>query len=169
MINEIWKPIQGFEGIYEISSFGRVRSKERKVPNKGGFSPIKEKILSFGDCKGYYTVILSKWGKHKTYRVNRLVAEAFLPNPNNYPMVNHKNEIKLDNRVDNLEWCDAQYNADYSISKPVEVINTLTQEKFYFKSSTSAGKMLKIDQSNISRACRGEIGLLRGKYQCRYV
>lgn len=99
--NEIWRDIQDYDGKYQVSSLGRVKSL------KFG----KEKILRQAKMKnGYLYVNLCKEGKIKTCRVNRLVGNAFLDNPNNLPCFNHKNEIKTDNRAVNLEPCDYQYN-----------------------------------------------------------
>lgn len=114
-ILEIWKPIVGYEGHYEVSNLGNVRSLDKSVCSKNGSKAIKKgKIRSLKITKyGYKEVNLSKGNEVKSKRVNRLVAEAFLPNPNNLPCVNHKNEDKLDNRVENLEWCDVQYNTRY--------------------------------------------------------
>ena len=108
-MNENWKPVKGFEEFYEVSSLGRVRSLcflgyRRKAP----------KILK--PCKdrgGYLMVNLCKNGKLITKKVHRLVAEAFLPNPLNLPQINHRNELKDDNRLENLEWCTAKYNANF--------------------------------------------------------
>jgi hypothetical protein len=101
---EIWKPIVGYDG-YEISNLGRVKSV------KFG----KEKIMKNDKNEdGYLRVNLCKEGNHKHFKVHRLVAQAFIPNPNNFPIINHKNEIKTDNRVENLEWCTYSYNNTYN-------------------------------------------------------
>ena len=104
MKKEYWKPVVGYEGLYEVSNFGRVKSL------KFG----KEKILKpVTNTFGYLQVTLCKNNKKKLVTVHRLVAEAFLPNPHNYSCVNHKDENKQNNNVSNLEWCSAQYNNTY--------------------------------------------------------
>ena len=101
---EIWKPVVGYEGLYEISNMGRVKSIKFN----------KEKILFLQkDKDGYLRSGLRKMGKLKKYFVHRLVAEAFIPNPNNLPIVNHKDENKQNNCVENLEWCTVKYNNSY--------------------------------------------------------
>ena len=112
---EEWKSIPGYEGLYEVSSYGRVKSLEISYIRKNGIMDQKsEMILSpKNNGTGYFTVCLYKNKIHKYYLIHRLVAEAFLPNPDNLPEVNHKDEDKSNNRVDNLEWCDRKYNLNY--------------------------------------------------------
>lgn len=113
----MWKDIKGFEGLYQISDCGEVKSLYRMRKGKSGADvPVTERILKYSiDKDGYHKVILMKDGKMYYFRICRLVAEAFIPNPNNYPVVNHKNEIKNDDTVNNLEWCTNAYNTRYSI------------------------------------------------------
>lgn len=114
-----WRKVKGFE--YEVSNYGDVKSlpKEHKqVYNTGkvGLHKTKERILSRRyDNKGYSTCILYKGGKTYCKKVHRLVAECFIPNPLNYDQINHKNGIKDDNRVSNLEWCNNSYNQKHAI------------------------------------------------------
>ena len=104
MKKEYWKPVVGYEGHYQVSNFGRVKS------IKFG----KEIILKQRQCmNGYKLVTLYKDGKGKIILVHRLVAQAFIPNPDNLPEVNHKDENKTNNVVTNLEWCDRLYNVRY--------------------------------------------------------
>ena len=104
-ITEVWRPVKGFEGRYEVSNYGRIKS--LNYCNRG-----YEKILSPSkDHYGYLFISLGRGGRNK--KVHRLVAEAFLPNPNNLPEVNHKDENRANNAVWNLEWCDRKYNMNY--------------------------------------------------------
>jgi hypothetical protein len=119
-MTEIWKSIQGYEGLYEVSNFGNVRSLDRVIRSKhNGTTLRKGRILTpfYEEKKGYYQVSLSKNGKNKKHRVHRLVASAFLENPLDYTDVNHKDEDKTNNNVDNLEWCTRKYNNNYG-TKP---------------------------------------------------
>lgn len=120
-MEEIWKDIKNYEGLYQVSNLGRVRSLDhiRKNGKKSGNEYLsKGKVLKSAiQNVGYMFVVLSKNGKTKGYRVHRLVAEAFISNPNNYKCVNHKDENKQNNCVDNLEWCNHTYNNNYGTKK----------------------------------------------------
>lgn len=121
MMEEIWKDIKGYEGRYQISNFGRVKSliyHKEKIMNIYNFRRDGEK------GKGYWRVRLIKNSSYKYFFVHRLVAEAFIPNSNNYTTVNHINGIKTDNRVENLEWCSLKENIQKAWE--IYVINALT-------------------------------------------
>ena len=122
---EEWKNIIGYEGLYEVSSYRRVRSLNRYVEYSNGRICLhKGKVLSPAKNRyGYLAVVLSCNGKQKTITVHRLVAQAFLLNPDNLPEVNHLDEDKTNNSVDNLEWCTANYNSNYG-HRTENAINT---------------------------------------------
>lgn len=121
-MREQWKDIKGYEGLYEVSNYGNVRSLDRTIKRGQGHMTIKGCILIpfYEEKKGYYQVALAKDGKVKKYRIHRLVAVAFLKNPYNYTDVNHKDEVKTNNNVDNLEWCTRKYNNNYG-TKPERI------------------------------------------------
>lgn len=105
IVKEIWRPVVGYEDLYKVSNKGRVKGlKSGKI------------LKSALNKKGYPMVALSRNGKLLPQRVHRLVAQAFIPNPNDFPIVNHKDENKQNNCVENLEWCDNQYNCNYGTS-----------------------------------------------------
>lgn len=113
-LHELWKDIPGYEGLYQVSNIGNVKSVDRHRPDKNGryvFHQGKKLTPQLND--GYMYVILSKDGKQYSCKVHRLVAMAFIPNPENLPYINHKDENKSNNCVDNLEWCSKSYNDRY--------------------------------------------------------
>jgi len=118
MITEVWKDITDYEGYYQVSNLGRVKSLKRYMFTKRGYLfPVKERILKNGfDKDGYHQVVLVKNRRRKTSRVHQLVAIQFIPNTNRLPIINHVNGIKHDNRPENIEWCTHQYNAAYTYS-----------------------------------------------------
>ena len=114
MQDEVWKDIPGYEGLYQVSNLGRVKSMSRqKKHSYNSVAQLKEKILTPINICGYHRVILRKNNKAHNKFIHRLVAEAFIDNINNYNEVNHKDENKTNNRVDNLEWCSHKYNINY--------------------------------------------------------
>lgn len=123
-MNEIWKDVLHYEGLYEVSNFGRVRNKETKK--------IKEQISNYNrksDKGGYMTVELWKNNQGKKEYVHRLVALAFVPNPDNLPQVNHKDEVKTNNVPENLEWCDCKYNNNYGTKTERQIESFLRNGK----------------------------------------
>lgn len=117
-IKETWKDIEGYKGLYQVSNYGNVKSQQRLRRNGNGWCVQKECIMSQRiNTSGYKIVILCKDGVKRVKIVHRLVAYAFIPNLNNLPEVNHKNEIKTDNRAENLEWCTKIYNQNYGTKK----------------------------------------------------
>lgn len=157
----IWKDIVGYEGSYEVSSHGQVRSLDRKVMNGGHLRSVKGTIMAQStDRDGYKNLRLRKGGEEKSFFVHRLVAEAFVLNfnPEEDVQVNHKDENKKNNHYSNLEWCTAEYNINYGtrnqrISKPVIAYND--SETLHFNSMTEA---------TYSGFCLSAIsGVIRGK------
>ena len=171
---EIWKNINGYEGVYQISNYGRIKSLERVFPHLGGHRSIKTKICKLQKDKGtgYSKYVLSNNGKKSPKSVHRLVAETFIPNPQNLPFVNHRDEIRTNNCVENLEWCTPQYNLEYSN------VNQRIAEKLYkrvvqydkdwnvlniYKTTGDAARALGLSgYSSIARCCKGEIGSVKG-------
>ena len=132
MTKEIWKDIDGYPG-YQVSNYGRVKSLDR-VSFKG--SNMKGRILNQRtNEKGYLLVRLqnSDTGESDMFRVHRLVALAFIPNPGNLPQVNHKDEDKTNNNIDNLEWCTNWYNNHYGTryERQKETINSKTYKDMF--------------------------------------
>lgn len=172
-LNEIWRDIKGYEGLYQVSNFGRVRSLDRIVNGNWKNPNIKRngKILKINILpSGYCRVLLSKDGKTKLHYVHRLVATAFIPNPNNYPCVNHKDENKQNNCVENLEWCTQKYNNNYrnrqkkiakkntngKMSKPVLQYDLQGNFIKEWPSIMEIERQLGFDQGYISNCCNGK-------------
>ena len=164
-MSEEWKPIIGYEGLYEVSSEGRVRSLGRYqncVHNGKEFR--KERIMKlYSSKKKYLIVSLCKNCKHINFQVHRLVAEAFIPNPENKEEVNHKNGNKTDNRIFNLEWVTKSENAIHahrvlgvksSYERPVRCVET---GKIYH-STAEAARQLNVNPSQINNVIAGRYG-----------
>lgn len=159
------KFIEGYEGMYLITDEGEVYSCERMVENGRFTGKRKGKKLKQGrrgnkskhgaKSDQYRFVRLSKNGESRSYSVHRLVAEAFIPNPDNLPEVNHKDEDPSNNRVDNLEWCTRQYNIEYSKGKMVQQIDNNGNVVAVYKSIKYASDITGIGRRNINNALCG--------------
>ena len=171
---EEWRDIKGYEGLYQISNLGRVKSLNRVIIYSDGRNYFyKEKILKLRkDTIGYLYAHLCKNNVSKYYSVHRLVAEAFLENPNNYPCINHKDENKEKNNVNNLEWCTYLYNNNYGtrteriIKGKLISIYCLETNKYY-NSIKQASEKLNLDSSHIVKVLKGRQKQTKG-YTFRY-
>ena len=173
MKNEIWKDIDGYEGLYQVSNLGRVKSLNYRRTGK-------ERILkALKDRYGYLHVKLCKDGKAKEYTIHRLVAEAFLYNPNGFSDVNHKDEDKENNAVGNLEWCSHKYNSNYGTGakrsaekrrndpkrrKPVISVSKESGLIMEFESTKEAERVTGVYCGNIVNCCKGRYKSAGGFY-----
>lgn len=171
-MKEIFKDIEGYENLYQISDQGKV-----KALGNGGSNASKERILKPAKEKnGYMFVKLCKQGKQKNYYVHRLVASAFIENPNNHPEINHRDEDKTNNTITNLEWCTHFYNVNYGtrterakdkqkIVKGKKILCVTTNT--IYNSIKEASQILNMSSSSICHCCKGKnksCGGLKWKY-----
>ena len=164
-MSEEWRDVVGYEGLYQVSDQGRVKSLERKVPKWYGERTVKERILKPTVVYGGYLTVNLCGDNKKWFLVHRLVCEAFHENPGNKPQINHINEIKTDNRACNLEWCTVKENNNHGTrnariaetkSKPV-VQYTLNGELIkVWSSATEAERRAGFDHSTISKVANGK-------------
>lgn len=173
-MEEVWKDISGFEGYYQVSTLGKIRSISRYVSHKNGGSAFKNgKVLSLRkNTAGYSVVNLAKEGKICTKTVHRLVAIAFLPNPNNYPFINHINENKEDNRIENLEWCTPRQNSEAFFTQRNTVYQYDLQGNLLhiWHSQTRAAEAIGGDSRGIVQCCRSYLARGRSlKTYCGYI
>lgn len=177
MEEEIWKPISGYKGLYEVSNMGRVRSLTRfRKGAYGCFEKVYGRIMKGINNFGYLRVCLSKDKVRRLYSIHRLVANAFIPNPKHYNQINHKNEVKTDNRACNLEWCDARYNNTYGTklirnaigrSRPVIQYDKTGEKVGEYFGIAEASRQTKISEDNIRQSCKGRHEYAGG-YKWRY-
>lgn len=175
LLDEEWKDIKDYEGLYQISNYGRVKS----LANKSNHKYVL--ILKISISR-YCRISLNKNSKTTSFDIHRLVANAFIPNLNNYPVINHKNGIKTDNRVYNLEWCTQRYKTIHAIKTGLKKANKNEQNNKsmpilqldldnnilnYFPSIMEAERKTKIKNANIARACKKHINACGFKW--RYV
>lgn len=147
-MDEIWKPVVGYEGLYEVSSFGAVRSLDRSADAGGSRGRLLKPALK---KHGYLCISLSAYGKRLDVRVHRLVAEAFLPS-SDLPEVNHKDCIKTNNAVTNLEWVNRTGNARHAVENGLW--HASTNPKRAARTNPNMAKKLTIDEVNALRCDR---------------
>lgn len=178
---EIWKPVKDFDGWYEISNGGRIRSLDRvichvkdKTWNKEKTQMNEGKMLTpQQNNKGYYYIMLYRNSKHVKRYIHRLVAEAFLPPPkNSYRVVNHINGDHQDNRPENLEWCTQKYNTQQAFDtglvktrKRVRSTDIKTGETHEYDGVSIAARILGVSHSGISLCLTGKNKICKG---CRW-
>lgn len=150
---ERWKPIFGYDGMYEVSDLGRVRSRKR----------CEWKVMSAKKSRsGYLVINLSKYGKQKTVKIHRLVAQAFIPNDNIFNTeVNHIDECKQNNRVSNIEWCDRRYNNTYNEIHHRRTKYKRDKIKSLYNPNLSIQKNLEIFKANGVECSRDTVKHLR--------
>ena len=155
--DEVWKPIKDFEGYYEVSNKGRIKSSKRNI------------ILNQGNItKGYLGVSLAKDGVSYSKRVHKLVADAFIPNIENKPYINHINGNKKDNRVENLEWCTPKENSEHAkenklVSKGKKKVYCLEDNKIY-DSIKQLAKDFNANEGQVKNACDNANNTLKNKH-----
>lgn len=156
-MNETWKDVKGYEGIYQVSDMGGVKRT----------SGSEERILKpYPDKNGYKIVSLHRCGIRKVTKVHRLVGQCFIPNPTNLPFINHKDETPSNNNVLNLEWCDRKYNNSYGMvnlrksvkeGKAVVQKNQQGETMHIYHAATEAERKTGIPRQNIGQCCMGKI------------
>ncbi len=184
-IDEIWKPVKGYENIYEVSNIGRVKSCERIVIRSNGRKiNFPEKIMKPSiNHKGYEVIDLRKNGKRECGFVHRLVGKAFIENPDNKKQINHKNGVKRDNNVDNLEWVTNKENVIHAyknnlnnnrnaIESRKRKVDQLTLENEFIKSYNSIEEAIKVTKINnisaVCRGCRNKAGGFKWRYSTEF-
>lgn len=173
--NEEWQDIQGYEGLYQVSNYGRVKSlgriSKRKSRWGGQYTVVmKEKIKTpFKNNKGYYMIHLNNNGKESNLLIHRLVGKAFIPNPYNNPEIDHKNENKNDNKINNLTWCTRLYNNTKGVQskdgrrnssrfrmRPVRQYDLQGNLLNIYEGIRIAEEKTSIDNRNIVKCCKGK-------------
>lgn len=172
-MKEIWKDIPGYEGLYSVSNLGNIKSlsKKQEIIGKNQYKSFKctkkqnETLLKQKTTRdGYYEVGLRKNNDVAYIRVHRLVALAFIPNPNELPVINHKNHNRKDNKVENLEWCSIKYNNRYSKAKKVVQLDKSHKTIKIWECMSDVYNELGISVSNISKCCKNNKFTAKGFY-----
>lgn len=160
-----WVPIAGYEKSYSVNNIGQVKAESRNVRRLGRDGKFHyvhrdEKILTPKNRGLYLCVLLSKEGVRTAHSIHRLVAEAFIPNPDRLPQVNHKDEDKHNNTRDNLEWCTNEYNQRYSRGIPLSLCKG--GERYDFESRAEARVQMGVCGASLWRLTSGRSSEIRG-------
>jgi len=169
---EIWKPIKDYEGLYEVSNLGNVKSLNYlRTGEERILKPDKDKL-------GYLRISLCKNGKIKRFKIHRLVAMMFLENPENKPFINHIDCDPSNNNVNNIEWCTPKENIQYASKLgriksgkeiiPVVAINLTTGEQTCFNSQYEASRQLNLYVPNINKVLKGRLKRT-GNFTFKYI
>ena len=165
--SEVWRPVKGFEGVYEVSSLGRVKSLARVIHRGSSDYSTRDRILTASLKNGYPFVSLTNGRRTRPEYVHRLVAEAFIPNTLGFPCVNHKDETRTNNSVENLEWCTREYNLKFGTARKRQSETLRNKSRrvtardksgrlvSIFRSPTDASESTGIDRSSIDKALHG--------------
>lgn len=170
----VWKTYPEFPFI-EANQFGEVRTKDRVVTRKNGIKCyVKGRVLKQQQTKdGYMCVRIGVNGKKVNLKVHRVVASTFIPNPDNLPGVNHKDNNPKNNAISNLEWCSHEYNIQYrekygkACNRPVIAVNLETLEVFRFKSQMEAARYVGAKEQNVRKVIKGNLNKTHGYWFCR--
>lgn len=167
-MDEIWKDVDGFEGLYQVSNMGRVKSFKKW---KRAGSPDEYILKNCKNNRGYHTVTLYRGKERHKFLVHRLVASAFIPNPNDLPHINHMDENIDNNNADNLEWCTPQYNNCYGTARFRQMLTTGTPVKqalingtviATYRTTTIAQEITGISRKEIAACVRGHLATAGG-------
>lgn len=165
--NEVWKDIEGYEGLYQVSNIGNIKSLERDVVySNSAIHHYEEKLLKPSKIGGgYLQVTLSKDGEAQNVLVHIIIANAFIPNPNNLPQVGHMDDNKENNTIDNLYWTTAKENnthngrhlrvAEKRSKKVLQIDKNTNEVVAEFPSASQAARETGFSQGNISSCCKG--------------
>jgi len=170
--SEIWRALPGVPGT-EVSTFGRVRTLDRVVSSERGKQFLKGRVLKqYKNNGGYQILSIKVDGKWTSKTVHRLIAKVFIPNPEELPQINHKDNDRTNNNVSNLEWCSSSYNCQYrekygvsrteAVGHPLFAINLATLEVSHFNSQNEASQVLGVCHQNISSVINGRLNQTHG-------
>lgn len=165
-MKEVWKDIEGYEGKYQISNYGRVKSFPKWVKRRNCYILTKEKILKPKIDKDGY-ILVNLYSPNRTFKIHRLVAQAFIPNPDNLPIINHKDCNPSNNIVFNLEWCDYHYNNSYPLTSQKRIKSSRNGKHSFpilqydlegnllneYPSIREASRQLGVSNGNITLCC----------------